>query len=85
MMHSLKETFTQFEAEGTVFGSINKKDFQEIKCIRPDERIIKNFEDKVFSLDQMVENNDAESKILASIRDNLLPGLLCGKVKIVLS
>ncbi|MDD2755347.1 MAG: restriction endonuclease subunit S [Methanothrix sp.] len=82
MMCSLKEIFAQFEAEGTVFGSINKNDFKEIRCISPQEVIIKKFEDKMSPLDQMIENNEIESQTLCAIRDALLPKLLWNEVEI---
>jgi len=81
MMHSLKETFTQFEAEGTVFGSINKKDFQEIICISAQPEVVKKFENIVFPLDQMIEKNEIESRLIAAIRDALLPKLLCDGIR----
>src|ERR1039458_2544121 len=34
-MRSLEVEFTKFEAEGTVFGSINKKDFHNLGWITP--------------------------------------------------
>ena len=43
-MRSLEEIFERFEAEGTVFGSINKKDFHNIQSIRPSAEVIKAFE-----------------------------------------
>jgi len=82
MMFSLKEVFAQFEAEGTVFGSINKKDFQEIDCIIPRTEVVRKFEDTVYLLDQIIENNEMESQILADIRDALLPRLLSGEIRI---
>ena len=43
-MHGLNEHFARFEAEGTVFGSMNKKDFLSISCIIPPTLIINAFE-----------------------------------------
>ncbi|MDD5734272.1 MAG: restriction endonuclease subunit S, partial [Methanothrix soehngenii] len=81
MMLSLKKFFAQFEAEGTVFGSMNKKDFQEIACISPPKEIIKKFEKVIFPFDKMIWNNEVESKILASVRDSVIPILVSGTIR----
>ena len=81
-MLSFKEVFEQFEAEGTVFGSIAKSDFNSIECITPPDEIVKKFEEMVFPIDQMIENNEQQSSTLARIRDALLPKLMSGELKV---
>jgi type I restriction enzyme S subunit len=81
-MLSFKDIFALFESEGTVFGSINKTDFNSIECITPPENIVTKFEEIIFPLDQMIENNERLSRTLAQIRDALLPKLMSGKIKI---
>jgi len=39
-MKSIKEVFALFEAEGTVFGSIGKKDFHAIACVNPPRKLV---------------------------------------------
>jgi len=82
-MHSLEEYFRQFEAGGTVFGSINKTDFQNLKVVIPPSAIVEKFEEICFPIDQMIENNEKESRTLASLRDGLLPKLMRGEVKVL--
>jgi len=81
-MQSLQEVFSRYEAEGTVFGSINKTDFQTLSCLRPPDEIIEAFEGLVFPLDQTIENNENESRTLAQTRDRLLPKLLSGEIRV---
>jgi type I restriction enzyme S subunit len=81
-MHSIAEEFERFEAEGTVFGSIGKSDFERIDCICPPERVIKNFEVLVFPIDQRIETNERQSRTLAALRDTLLPKLLSGEIRV---
>jgi type I restriction enzyme, S subunit len=81
-MQSLEENFKQFEAEGTVFGSINKTDFQNLKVVIPPSAIVEKFEEVSYPIDQMLENNEKESRTLASLRDSLLPKLMRGEVHI---
>ena len=81
-MHALREDFDRFEAEGTVFGSMNKKDFHAINHVVPPEEKVKDFEALVSPLDQLIENNENESRTLAAIRDALLPKLLSGEIRV---
>ena len=81
-MQSLQEIFSRYEAEGTVFGAINKTDFQTLSQIRPSDKIIKEFERLIYPLDQFIENNENESRTLSQIRDRLLPKLLSGEIRL---
>jgi type I restriction enzyme S subunit len=81
-MQELNEHFACFEAEGTVFGSMSKKDFLSIPCIVPSKTIINAFEKLAFSLDQHIENQEQQTLTLTSIRDTLLPKLLSGEIRL---
>ena len=81
-MHALREDFDCFEAEGTVFGSMGKKDFHAISYVAPPEEKVKDFETLVRPLDQLVENNENESRTLAALRDTLLPKLISGELRV---
>jgi type I restriction enzyme S subunit len=81
-MNLLDDDFARFEAEGTVFGSINKKDFLSLNCIIPQDTIIRRFEHKTYPLDQLILINKTQSRTLATIRDTLLPKLLSGQIRI---
>lgn len=81
-MRALRGDFDRFEAEGTVFGSMNKKDFHTLAHIVPPEQKVKDFEHLVHPLDQRIQNNLEESRTLAALRDALLPKLLSGEVRL---
>jgi len=81
-MHMLKEEFNRFEAEGTVFGSINKADFQALKVKIPPPDKVLGFEEICYPIDQQVENNKKQSYTLASLRDALLPRLMSGEMRV---
>jgi type I restriction enzyme S subunit len=81
-MRSLEPDFARFEAEGTVFGSINKDDFHAIERPSPPRRVVEAFETAMFPIDQRIELNESESRTLAAIRDALLPKLMSGEVRI---
>lgn len=78
----LKEEFDVFEGEGTLFGSISGEGFRNIKTVIPSLEIVSEFERKVYSIDQTIENNEAQIKSLASIRNGLLPKLMSGEVRV---
>ncbi|GIV23768.1 MAG: type I restriction system specificity protein [Bacteroidia bacterium] len=87
-MHGLADVFSRFEAEGTVFGSISKKDFHAIQCVVAPQSVIDAFERLCSPIDDSIERAERESRTLAAMRDALLPKLIsrratgerCGKV-----
>ena len=81
-MQFLQNVFSRYEAEGTVFGAINKTDFQTLSYLRPPDEIVEAFELLVHPLDQTIENNENESRTLAQTRDTLLPKLLSGEIRV---
>ena len=50
-MQFLREDFALYEAEGTVFGAINKTGFQTLSQLRPSDGIIEAFERLVYPMD----------------------------------
>jgi len=81
-MLGLEEVFARFEAEGTVFGSISKKDFHAIPCVVPAPDMVAAFEGALAPLDDRVEITMRESSSLAALRDALLPKLISGELRI---
>ena len=82
LMHNLKPVFNRFNGEGTVFGSINKKAFEELQVLIPDEKAISDFESIANSLDCLIKKTEQESRRLAQLRDTLLPRLMSGELKV---
>jgi type I restriction enzyme S subunit len=81
-MRGLHTAFVQFEAEGTVFGSITKKDFHAIPCVAPPRNAIAVFEKVVSPVDDRIETATLESRSLAFLRDFLLPKLISGELRV---
>ena len=81
-MQSIEDVFARFEAEGTVFGSIGKRDFHAIPCDRPPRELVLAYEACVSPLDDRIEVNELDSRTLAVLRDTLLPKLISGEVRI---
>ena len=81
-MRFIQESLSRFEGEGTVFGSITKADFENLQVIIPPVEKVKEFEKFCFPIDEMIENNEQQSRKLAALRDALLPKLMRGEVRV---
>lgn len=81
-MRSLEDVFEHFEGEGTVFGSIGKKDFHAIPCVIPPRELVVEYERLMAPIDDSINNNDCESRTLACLRDTLLPKIISGELRI---
>ena len=81
-MQSLAHVFDRFESEGTVFGSISKKDFNAIPQVVPPEAVLGAFETICSPIDSRVELAERENATLTSLRDSLLPALLSGDLAV---
>jgi type I restriction enzyme S subunit len=82
LMHALAEVFGRFEAEGTVFGSISKKDFHNIPCVIVTRNALEAFERLCGPLDDAINGAERESRTLAALRDALLPKLISGELRV---
>jgi type I restriction enzyme S subunit len=67
-------------ASGTTFAEISKKNFRNIKLIRPTTQIAIKFEEKTSPLFTKIAATEMQSTDLANIRDSLLPKLLSGEI-----
>ena len=81
-MRSISAVFARFDAEGTVFGSIGKKDFQSISHVKPHCDLVLAYEKLAAPFDDQVDRNERESRSLAQLRDTLLPKLISGELRV---
>ena len=79
---SLKPHFELHDGEGTVFGSINKKDFESLPVVMPDKAVLNAFEGIVSTLDSSIRNNECKIRTLVDLRDTLLPRLISGQIRL---
>ena len=79
---SLKLHFELYNGEGTVFGSINKKDFQNLPIVIPSANALKAFENTVAPLDSRIETNEHIIRTLSELRGTLLLKLLSGELRL---
>jgi type I restriction enzyme S subunit len=81
-MKSIADIFARFEAEGTVFGSIGKRDFHAIACVKPPGHLVLTYEARASAFDARIEAIERESRVLAELRDALLPALISGELRV---
>ncbi len=82
LIKSLNNRFAIYNGEGTVFGSISKTDLEKLEINIPPKDLIKEFENKCRSLDELVHSNELEISAITSLQKSLLPKLLKGEIEI---
>ena len=81
-MMSLMEEIKAFNNSGTVFGSINKNNIQNIKITIPPETIVESFESIAKPINDKIIQNTKQIKNLEHTRDILLPKLMSGELRV---
>lgn len=71
-MTGIQSEIKKFEDGGTVFGSINKSDFENINLVTAPKSIQIKFDETVRGLDKKIFNNFLEIQTLSKFRDGLL-------------
>ena len=69
-----------YNGEGTVFGSINRKDLEGLSVLIPPMSIVKRFNDCIRPIDDSIEVTCKEIVYLSFSRDSLLPRLMSGQL-----
>ena len=78
---SLINKIKKFNHEGTVFGSIGKKDFEEMKTSIPKKELLEKFEHIAKPINDRVIENCNQINTVKNLRDTLLPKLMNGEVR----
>lgn len=79
---ALQRAIQQYEHTGTVFGAINKQQFEEMPTIEPTSDVVDAFGTFALQFDRRIRSNVAESRTLVALRDALLPKLVSGKLRV---
>jgi type I restriction enzyme S subunit len=79
---ALRRELEKYEHAGTVFGAINKGQFEALKVTEPDPRIVEAFDTMAANLDARIRSNVRETHTLAALRDTLLPELISGEFRL---
>ena len=78
---AIQNRLRDYEHTGTVFGSINKQQFEALTVVEPIAALTEAFDQHVTPLDNEIRANVSGSRVLVETRDGLLPVLLLGELK----
>lgn len=81
-MKNLGTHFKNFDTEGTIFGSINKKDFEALPVVVPSKGVLFAFDEISKTTDGSIEINEQKIRALVEIRDTILPRLISGQLQL---
>jgi type I restriction enzyme S subunit len=81
-MDMLRPQFELFNAQGTVFGCINKDALHSMKIILPPQHLQYKFEELVSPMEKHIRDNYTETCNLQVTRDTLLPKLMSGEIDV---
>lgn len=75
-------SWAPYEAEGTIFGAINRTQLEAIQLPAVREEIARDLEGRLQAIEGRIASALAENRKLRATRDELLPLLMSGKVKV---
>jgi type I restriction enzyme, S subunit len=69
-------------ANGSTFAEISKRSFRPLRVVRPRPAIVERFSSVVEGLYQSISEAEAQAGALASLRNELLPRLISGRLRL---
>ena len=81
-MRALRSRFELSEADGTVFGAINKTAFNSLPWVSAGDCLVAKFDALCSPFDIRIETNEMETASIAGQREALLPKLIAGEISI---
>lgn len=84
VLHWAMNNMGQIEgrASGTTFQEISKKNFRPMPALVPPEPVLSAFEARVSPLFGRMRTNLEQSRVLMALRDELLPLLISGVIRV---
>ena len=82
LLMNSKQLLDAFNGEGTVFGSINQKSFNNLVILIPTNDIIEQYNTLCSPYDIQIKALSNENRTLAALRDTLLPKLMSGEIEV---
>ena len=79
-LKELRPQLDQYNGEGTVFGSINRKELEGLALCIPQYEIISKFNDIILGTDKQMLNLFQQTQNLSTLRDTLLPKLMNNEI-----
>jgi type I restriction enzyme S subunit len=82
LMRHLNHALSHFNGEGTVFGAINRKEFESLIVVEPQDNIIKKFEDILGHTNKEIRELYVNTVSLEKAQKELLYSLINGLIQI---
>jgi type I restriction enzyme S subunit len=82
LMRHLNHALSHFNGEGTVFGAINRNEFESLVVVEPQENIIKKFEDILGYTNKEIRELYVNTLSLEKAQKELLYSLINGLIQI---
>ena len=79
---SLREYLINLGRGGTATLNVNTRQFGNIRIVRPSDKVLSEYHQRISFLFDKIEINSLESRRLAELRDTLLPKLMSGELKV---
>ena len=80
-IEALGGRISEFEDNGTVFGAINRQQFESLEIIEPNPSVVEAFDSLIDPVDRTIRNNEAQTRQLTLIRDMSIPELMSGSIR----
>ena len=79
---ALQKEIQQYEQTGTVFGAINKRQFEALLTLEPPADVVAVFHRLISDSDGQIRQNVTSSQTLTVLREILLPKLINGELRL---
>ena len=78
----MEDRLKRIGSAGSATLNVNKGEFEKIKYIYPNSRIINKYNNTVKNIYEKIKLNEIENNRLAQLRDTLLPKLMSGEIRV---
>jgi type I restriction enzyme, S subunit len=82
LLRDAPEAWAPYEAEGTIFGSINKTQLEDLRLPTVAGELAEGLERQLGAIEASIASALDENVNLAAMRDVLLPKLMSGKIRV---
>ena len=79
---AIQHEVREYEHTGTVFGAITKGQFASLLIANPPLELVNVFDTYISFFDREIRANTSAIRILANLRDTLLPKLVSGEMRV---
>ena len=82
LLKSINNLLSHFNGEGTVFGAINRKDFESLRVLEADAEIIRSFDDFLTPTNSKILELFKNTQSMELLRTRLLLSLIDGELNV---